>query len=79
MNKIKAEAGSFPELVGTIRRQLDLSQEGLARQLGVCFATVNRWEKGHNIPSKSALAGLNAFCRKMIERGKLVLPDEPHP
>ena len=59
-----------------IRQQLDLSQEDVARQLGVSFATVNRWENGHCVPSSLTRAKLNAFCRKMIERGKLVLPGD---
>jgi DNA-binding transcriptional regulator YiaG len=62
-------------LVAEIRRQLALSQEDLARQLGISYATVNRWENGHCIPSRLAKAQLNAFCEKMIECGKLVLPD----
>jgi len=62
-----------------IRQQLGLSQEDLARQLGVSYATVNRWEKGHNIPSRLARAQLNAFCEKMIECRKLVLVDAQRP
>ena len=62
-----------------MRRQLALSQEDLARQLGVSNATVNRWEKGHNLPSRLAKAQLNAFCEKMITRGKLVLLEAQRP
>jgi DNA-binding transcriptional regulator YiaG len=64
---------SFSRLVAIMRRQLALSQEDLARQLGVSYATVNRWENGHNLPSRLAKAQLNAFCEKMITCGKLVL------
>ena len=35
----------------TIRRKLNLSQEQMARLLGVSFASVNRWEGGHSSPS----------------------------
>jgi putative transcriptional regulator len=66
-------------MVVLIRHQLALSQEDLARQLGVSYTTVNRWEKGHNRPSRLARAQLNAFCEGMIERGKLVLPGALHP
>lgn len=62
-----------------MRRQLALSQEALARQLGVSYATVNRWENGHSVPSKLAKAQLNAFCEKMIECGKLVLSEGDRP
>ena len=34
------------------RAVLNLSQQALAQKLGVSFATVNRWEKGHSTPSK---------------------------
>ena len=36
-----------------IRQNLSLSQEDLAKTLGVSFATVNRWENGHSLPRKS--------------------------
>ena len=79
MNTINTTAASFSGLVAVIRQQLGLSQEDLARQLGVSYATVNRWEKGHNIPSRLARAQLNTFCEKMIECGKLVLVDTQRP
>jgi DNA-binding transcriptional regulator YiaG len=75
---ITAKSG-FPGLVTLIRRQLAVSQEDLARQLGVSYATVNRWENGHNLPSRLAKAQLNAFCEKMITRGKLVLLEAQRP
>ncbi len=34
-----------------IRMKLDLSQEQMARLLGVSFASVNRWEGGHSGPT----------------------------
>jgi len=54
-----------------VRKQLELSQEDLAREIGVSFATVNRWENGQTKPSKLAKAQLEAFCEKMIEEGRL--------
>ena len=65
----------FPALVKSIREQLDISQEDLARALGVSFATVNRWENGQAWPSKLAKAQLDAFCTRMTKQGKLRLPD----
>lgn len=64
---------SLPELVKEIRKQLSLSQEDLARELGISFATVNRWENGLVKPSKLAKAQLDNFCSKMTRRGKLKL------
>ena len=40
-----------PARLTEIRRALQLSQEAMARLLGVSFATVNRWEGGHSAPT----------------------------
>lgn len=61
-------------LVKEIRKQLDLSQEDLAREIGVSFATVNRWENGKSKPSKLAKVQLDAFCAKMVKQRYLNLP-----
>ena len=37
---------TFSEKVKSARLQLFLSQEKLAKELGVSFATINRWERG---------------------------------
>ncbi|MCK4822226.1 helix-turn-helix transcriptional regulator [bacterium] len=66
---------NLPELVKEVRRQLALSQEGLARELGVSFTTVNRWENGQVKPSKLAKAQIDNFCAKMIKQGKLKLSE----
>ena len=63
----------FPAHVKEVRKQLTLSQEDLARELGVSFATVNRWENGRSKPSKLARIQFDAFCSKMTEMGKLNL------
>ena len=52
-----------------VRRQLALSREDLARELGVSYATVNRWENGLSKPSKLARAQLDAFCNEDDEAG----------
>lgn len=65
--------------MAVIRQQLAISQEDLARQLGVSYATVNRWENGHSKPSRLARAQLNIFCENMIARGRLVLGEEQRP
>jgi len=70
---------SFSALLKEIRRQLALSQEDLARQLGVSYATVNRWENGLSKPSKLAKAQFALFCEKMTEQGSLELPERLGP
>jgi predicted ATPase/DNA-binding CsgD family transcriptional regulator/DNA-binding XRE family transcriptional regulator len=53
-----AEEGSLAGRLRVLRSSLGLSQEQLARQLNVSFATVNRWESGHSRASARALAAL---------------------
>jgi putative transcriptional regulator len=65
----------YPSLVKEIRRQLALSQEDLARELGVSYATVNRWENSQTKPSKLARTQLDAFCDRMKATGMLSLPE----
>ena len=67
----------YPSLVKEVRRQLALSQEDLARELGVSYATVNRWENSQAKPSKLARAQLESFCGRMIEDGMLDLTEYP--
>ena len=59
-----------------VRVQLALSQEDLAREIGVSYATVNRWENGRFMPSKMALRQIEAYCERMMETGRLLLPKE---
>lgn len=54
----------FSQIIKNIRIRLKLSQEELARELGISFATVNRWENGKSTPSKLALVAVKEFCNK---------------
>lgn len=47
-----------------IRAKLNLSQEALARELKVSFATINRWEQGRVVPQRRYLIALAEFCKK---------------
>lgn len=42
------------EVITLLRGKLSLSQEELAKRLGVSFATVNRWENGRSFPRGKA-------------------------
>ena len=64
---------NFAETVHGVRRQLGLSQEELAQELGVSFSTINRWENGKTIPFKLARKQFEAFCDRMAEQGRLKL------
>jgi len=65
----------YASLIKETRTQLGLSQEDLARELGVSFTSINRWEKGQFKPSKLAIMQLVAFCKRMAKQGKMTLPE----
>ena len=55
---------SFAEKVKKVRSELKLSQEEFAHELGVSFATINRWENGNYNPSRLAKKAVEDFCNK---------------
>ena len=55
---------TYPEQIKTIREKLLVTQEELAFMLGVTFATINRWERGHHEPSIKQKRMLRDFCKK---------------
>lgn len=63
---------SFSEKVKYVRTELKLSQEDLARELGVSFATINRWENGSYNPSRLAKKAFDDFCKEnsIVEEDK---------
>ena len=63
----------FSIIVKEVRRQLGLSQEALAQELRVSYATINRWENGKTAPFKLAREQFDTFCQKMTQEGKLNL------
>jgi len=69
-------SGGFADLVRGVRKQLGLSQDQLAREIGVSFATINRWENRKTTPFKLARAQFDAFCNTMAKQGKLKMPQD---
>lgn len=55
---------SFSEKIKTLRHECLLSQEAFAKELGVSFATVNRWETGKTQPTYKALRTIKEYCEK---------------
>jgi len=55
---------NYPKLLKETRNTLLISQSDLARELGVSFATVNRWENSLHEPSLSAKRKIRDFCKK---------------
>ncbi len=52
----------FKDKVKYVRKKLYLSQEMMAKELGVAFATVNRWEAGKCHPNYKAQKAFADFC-----------------
>jgi putative transcriptional regulator len=52
------------EFVRSLRRELKMTQEEFAHELGITVGTVNRWEKGRFRPSKLARATLLEFAER---------------
>jgi CheY-like chemotaxis protein len=67
-------------LVSAIRETGGYSQEALARELGVSFATVNAWERGRSQPRPSHLQSLRSMAKSLGIRTDimvLAIDDDP--
>lgn len=47
-----------------VRERCLLSQGAFARELGVAFSTVNRWEKGKALPNYIKMQQITKFCEE---------------
>ena len=54
----------YQKLVMELRNKLVISQTELANMLGVSFASVNRWEKGHYEPTIKIKRKIIELCKK---------------
>ena len=64
-----------PERIKEIRASLGLTQEEFARQVGVSFSTVSRWENGRGSPSRLAL--LQIARLQAMPGQEIPMPREP--
>jgi len=55
--------------IRALRDQNQLTQEKMARLLGVSVRTVVRWERGVSTPSPLALANINKLSGETAEKG----------
>lgn len=55
---------TFADKVKKVRIALYLTQAQLAKELGVSFATINRWENGHGEPNLLINAKFEEFAKK---------------
>ncbi len=54
----------YSVLLKSLREKMLISQDELAKLLGVSFATVNRWENGHHEPTLKAKRAIRDLCWK---------------
>ena len=55
---------SFDIEIKKVRQNALLSQQDFAKELGVSFSTVNRWETGKTRPTYKAMKAIDDFCKK---------------
>lgn len=54
----------YSKIIILIRAKLNITQEEMAKKLDVSFATINRWENGHTIPSRRYIYMLEEICKE---------------
>ncbi len=54
----------YQKMIASLRNKLILSQEDFAKLLGVSFASVNRWERGHHEPTIKVKRKIVELCEK---------------
>ena len=59
------QIGFDNERIRRLRQELNMTQESFAHEIGVTFATVNRWENGRTIPNKVAQKVLLLLEKKL--------------
>ena len=55
---------TFGEKLKIARKKQFLSQEAMAKEMGVSFSTLNRWENGKAEPNYTAQKAFHDFCVK---------------
>lgn len=54
----------FADEIKDLRRKCLLSQTDFAKEIGVSFSTVNRWETGKSKPNYKVLKRIDEYCKK---------------
>lgn len=54
---------NFQESIKQLRQSQFLSQEAFAKELGVSFTTVNRWETGKAKPTYKTMKLISDYCK----------------
>lgn len=53
---------NWSKIIKDLRNKMLLSQTELANLLGVSFASINRWENGHNEPTIKIKRKIKELC-----------------
>lgn len=67
-------------IVSAVRQAGGYTQEALARELGVSFATVNSWERGRSRPRRAHILALESLAHSLGIRtdiSVLIIDDDP--
>lgn len=59
------------ERIRKLRMELNMTQESFAHEIGVTFATVNRWENGRTTPNKVAQKVLRLMEKRLRKMKKV--------
>ena len=51
------------KFIADLRKDKKLTQTELARELGVSFSTINRWETGKVVPTRKAVIAFEIYCQ----------------
>lgn len=54
---------TIDEILKMIRKEMNISQETLARELDVSYGTLNRWENNKAKPSRLAMRRIKEYCK----------------
>lgn len=60
---------NWSKIIKDLRNKMLLSQTELANLLGVSFASINRWENGHNEPTIKIKRKIKELC----DREKIII------
>lgn len=55
---------NFSKDIKRIRLKAFMTQEDFAKEIGVSFATVNRWETGKARPNLKTMKLIDEYCKK---------------
>jgi DNA-binding XRE family transcriptional regulator len=53
---------TLPEYMRKVRRELEMSQEEMAKALNVSYTSINRWENKQVTPSRLGCKSFFDFC-----------------